>query len=48
MLEQLLQERFSKLDFRQAAQEVRPFLPDPRELDLWSKEFFNGLATRIG
>lgn len=47
-LEKLLRERFASIDFKQAAEEVRPFLPDPRELDLWSKEFFDSLVTRIG
>lgn len=47
-LKQLLRERFAAIDFKQAAEEVRPFLPDPRELDLWSEEFFDSLVTRIG
>ena len=42
------QERFAVIDFKQAAEEVRVFLPDPRELQLWSREFFDGLAVRLG
>lgn len=46
-LSRLLCERFEQVDFKQAAEEVRVFLPDPRELDLWSLAFFNDLATRM-
>lgn len=48
VLVDLLRERFAAIDFKQAADEVRVFLPDPRELDLWSREFFDGLAARLG
>lgn len=44
----LLRERFAAIDLKQAADEVRVFLPDPRELQLWSHEFFDGLAVRLG
>jgi predicted nucleotidyltransferase component of viral defense system len=37
---QLLDERFAQVDFAQAAEDVRPFIRDPRSLDLWSREFF--------
>lgn len=43
----LLCERFAAIDLRLAAEEVRPFLPDPRETELWSPEFFIDLAKRI-
>jgi hypothetical protein len=47
ILQRLLKERFAAVDVQQAAEEVRVFLPDPRELDLWSREFFIDLAGRI-
>ncbi len=47
ILVDLLHERFSKIDFKQAADEVRVFLSDPRELELWSREFFDDLAGRL-
>ena len=47
VLVDLLRERFAAIDFKQAADEVRVFLPDPRELQLWSREFFDGLAVRM-
>ena len=48
ILKGLLLERFAGIDFKNAADEVRLFLADPRELDLWSPSFFNDLAKRIG
>lgn len=48
VLVDLLRERFATIDFKQAADEVRVFLSDPRELQLWSREFFDGLAGRLG
>lgn len=47
VLADLLRERFANIDFKQAADEVRVFLPDPRELQLWSREFFDDLADRL-
>lgn len=47
-LKTLLVERFAAIDFGKAAAEVRVFLPDPRELELWSGGFFRDLADRIG
>lgn len=48
ILVNLLRQRFADIDFKQAAEEVRVFLSDPRELQLWSREFFEGLAARLG
>lgn len=47
LLHRLLDERFDAVDFKQAAEEVRVFLPDSRELDLWSRDFFKDLAKRM-
>jgi hypothetical protein len=47
VLVDLLRERFAAIDFKQAADEVQVFLPDPRELQLWSRGFFDGLAVRL-
>jgi predicted nucleotidyltransferase component of viral defense system len=43
-LQELLEQRFSQVDFTQAAADVRPFLRDPRSLDLWSREFFTSVT----
>ena len=42
-----LKKRFGEIDFREAADEVRVFLHDLQEVELWSKEFFVDLANRI-
>jgi predicted nucleotidyltransferase component of viral defense system len=46
-LKELLLARFADIDFKKAADEVRIFISDPRELELWSPSFFNDLAERI-
>lgn len=43
----LLQERFAEVNFEEAADEVRVFLHDAREVELWSRDFFVDLAARI-
>ena len=47
ILKSLLVKRFGEINFHEAANEVRAFLQDPREVELWSKEFFGDLANRI-
>lgn len=44
---ELLHDRFTKVDFKQAAEEVRPFVRDVGELDLWSKKFFDDLTKSV-
>ena len=44
-LRQLLVQRFTQVDFGQAAEDVRPFIRDPRSLDLWSSEFFTSVTN---
>lgn len=46
-LQRLLLERFEAVDISAAADEVRPFLRDPRELQLWSVSFFQDLALQV-
>lgn len=43
-LKSLLDQHFSGIDFKQAAQEVIPFLTDPRETELWSAEWFSSIT----
>lgn len=46
-LQSLLSERFGKVDVAAAADEVRPYLRDARELALWSGTFFQELVPRL-
>lgn len=42
-----LQERLASSDIEQVKQDVIPFLRDPRELDIWSNDYFLQLADMI-
>jgi hypothetical protein len=46
-LQSLLIHRFGKVDLAAAAEEVRPYLRDARELALWSEVFFKELVPRV-
>jgi len=41
------EEKIEAIDFAAAAEDVRPYLQDPSELDIWSKEFFRQMIPRI-
>jgi predicted nucleotidyltransferase component of viral defense system len=43
----LLKERIRNVDIDAAAEDVRPFLRDPRELQLWNAEFFMQLIQQL-
>ena len=42
-----LRERLASSDVEQVKQDVIPFLRDPRELDIWSNDYFLQLADMI-
>lgn len=46
-LQQLLTTAVDRLDVRQAAAEVEPFVRDPSSLSLWSKAFFMDIVHRL-
>ncbi len=46
-LKSLLNERFSNIDFKQAKEDVLPFVRDKSKLDLWSKEFFVEITKKL-
>lgn len=43
-LKQMLVTRFKAVDFLSAKQDVFPFIKNPSQLDLWSKEFFTSIT----
>lgn len=47
ILREKLKERIASVDFAQAKEDVLPFINDASELDLWSKDFFIGVAGRV-
>ena len=46
-LRQLLRQRFQQVDFDQVKRDVRPFIRDEAELELWDSAFFQSLVERI-
>lgn len=46
-LRERLRERFASIRFDQAKEDIEPFLKDPRELSLWSQDFFMELIPII-
>jgi hypothetical protein len=43
-LKPLLMQRFASLDFEVIKKDVMPFIPDPKVLEIWSREFFNSIT----
>jgi len=46
-LKQLLRKRFAEIDFKQAREDVMPFVRDPDAVALWGNEFFSNLTDRL-
>ncbi len=44
---ELLRTTINKLDVKQARREVEPFVKNPENFSIWSREFFLDVATRI-
>lgn len=47
ILIKMLNKRFEIMDFEQAKQDVFPFIKDPSQLNLWSKEFFIDITSKL-
>lgn len=43
----LLKSKIETVDFQAAKKDVAPFIKNPRELDIWSKEFFLDVTDRM-
>ena len=46
-LRRLLRQRFRHVDFEQARRDVRPFIRDPAEMELWDAGFFLSLVEQV-
>jgi hypothetical protein len=44
---QLLTEAIDSLDLRQAKKDIRPFIRNPEEIEIWSRDFLHSLINRI-
>ena len=46
-LKKLLYQRFSTVDFEKAKDDVRPFIKDADEINIWSKDFFTPIIEKL-
>ena len=46
-LRRMLYERFDTIDFRQAKQDVEPFIRDTASLNMWNKDFFKQITAGL-
>ena len=46
-LKELLNKRFEEVDFKQAKEDVLPFIKDKSKLDFWSSEFFIEVTKKL-
>jgi len=46
-LKELLNNRFSTIDYSAAKNDILPFIDDASKLEVWSKEFFKSLANKL-
>ena len=46
-LRHMLYERFDAIDFRQAKQDVEPFIRDTASLNMWNADFFKQITARL-
>ena len=47
VLKTLLNDRFDKIDYKLAKQDVLPFVKNPASLNIWSADFFKQITTRL-
>lgn len=47
LLIEILDERFSNIDYERAKSDIKPFIKDHTSLDLWNKDFFKSIARNI-
>jgi hypothetical protein len=43
----MLKDRFEKINYEQAKEDVVPFIKDARELDIWSADFFAQITDSL-
>lgn len=47
LLKEILNDRFNEIDYKNAKEDVIPFIKDEEVLEIWSKEFFIGITEKI-
>jgi hypothetical protein len=43
----ILENKIDQLNVEAAKEDIYRFIRDPREIEIWSKDFFKNLSTRI-
>lgn len=46
-LKELLIYKFNEIDYKEAKEDVKPFIKDIDSLNIWSKEFFSGITENL-
>jgi len=44
---ELLKQKIDTIDWENAKADVRPFIAEPKQLDIWSRDYFHALVQRI-
>ena len=47
ILKDVLINKFNEIDYQDAKEDVRPFIRDVNNLNIWSKEFFVSITDKI-
>ncbi len=47
LFKEKLKERLSKADIKQVKEDVLPFVRNPKDLDIWSNDYFVQLADMV-
>lgn len=47
MLKNMLNEKFDKLDYKNAKEDVKPFIEDSESIELWNSEFFKEITKGL-
>ncbi len=43
----MLNDRFETIDYKQAKEDVIPFIKEPSKMDMWSTEFFKQITEGL-
>jgi len=46
-VKEILRDRFRRIDYEQAKEDVLPFIKNPRTLDVWKAEFFRDITAGL-
>ena len=46
-LKKMILERVKSINFENAKDDIRPFIKDQREIDIWSRDFFSQITESI-